>query len=1240
MLLFLLVALGALSAYVYLTRPERLAQLAEVLLAETIGGEVSVESARFDLDGTIHLGRVEIRVPDVPPEAAVLFDANQVMLKHDLLSLAGGKFHPRSLTFINPTLHRTEVISDGKFNHQFLQEDPGRRREFEPPDMLPEVFIRGGRLAFGEVDIDGTYRHLGDMQLEGTLTETTSQTATYLFNLRQQRRSGEPGPTLSGTFDLQNLRISGKLERFFVDSPQRNILPNRLRSWWDELRPEGKFPTVTFGYDPDPTIGFHAVLELEDIKLSLPYLEAPSRMTVGSGRFTVANETVSITDLAGQIEDFGYVINGEIRGFSTDAPFTLEARIIGDVPDNPHYLPGLPVPVQETFRRFTPAGRFTSLVVLSRAIHGGDFSYDGRVQIQNARLTDAYFPYPLSNVRGEFRFDDDKVQIVSIQGDGPTGGRAVVRGVIAPPGDEAQIDISVTGLGIPVDAALMRALEPHQRPLIRAMMDRDLYALLSDPRSGLVKSTEQHQQWNERISQLQLRRAQLENATPGDPSALAQVVAEIEKLRQQLKRPLFDIGGSITTHTTMHRPVGANQPYTISTEIDLAGMGLLLSDWAYPIRLTAGTMKIEEHQLTLNGVHGEGLHGGTGEITGGHFPDRTPQEQWSPRVHFDMRELPVDDLLLASMPVTQAHWIEQLRLEGKLYAAGEIYRRDDGEIDFLVRANLVDGRARPFAGGYDIDDLTAKLTLRYGQIDIDQARGTHGDSILKLSGKFIPEGENATYRLSFSGENLNLADPVLDMVPSDTDVLKRLRQLFKAHEPTGRFAADLSAWRDVGGESDFRIDLHPGDVGLTVQNTLIELTHVDCSVTFTPAGLNINDLTANYGEGSLSIAGSITAEIVPTVDVHFAASNRELCDMTRAMLPPDVTQIIDEIELTGGYAIEQAHLRLSPGEGNTRELDFTCDARLTDAACTLGLPITQLDGTLAIKAKHNAADNDGMAHVDLDFNGPSLRFAGRLVRNLTFHAETDHQEKLLQVTDLIGHGCGGTVVGRGRMALHGDHRYQLEVALQNAQLEPLLEPEKYPNGVMDDPTAAISAQLSIMGVPGDPTKRYGRGRYDVRNGQFYHVPVAMAVLHMVNLSLPGSTSFDRAYADFLIDGNDINFETIRFEAPSLEIAGAGVMKYDTKALDLELTMRNPRGSQLGVVSDMLNVFKDELMHIHVGGTLSEPKAKLKTFQGIQRGWQGLFGGVGHQLNRINPLSRQTTDELVSVPDGADKTSDQ
>lgn len=67
-----------------------------------------------------------------------------------------------------------------------------------------------------------------------------------------------------------------------------------------------------------------------------------------------------------------------------------------------------------------------------------------------------------------------------------------------------------------------------------------------------------------------------------------------------------------------------------------------------------------------------------------------------------------------------------------------------------------------------------------------------------------------------------------------------------------------------------------------------------------------------------------------------------------------------------------------------------------------------------------------------------------------------------------------------------------------------------------------------------------------------------------------------------------------------------------------------------------------LMHIHVGGTLSEPKAKLKTFRGIQRGWQGLFGGVGNQLNRINPMARQSDNELVSVPDDgdADKKSDQ
>ena len=438
LLLVLVLGLALLGGYVYLTRPQRLIRLANELLASMTRAEVQVRDAEFDLDGTIHLTGVSLRVPGIAGEAGKLFEVGQVEIAHDLSALIGGHFRPRALTFTRPTLYLTRLTAAGKFNYQFLQTRP--EQPFPGPERLPEMAIRGGRISFAEFE-NQTIMPLGELRLFGTLTEDPRQAGLYRYRLNQEQSDGGVGPALSGTFDLLKLTLTGKLERFMFDRREGNVLSGRLRQWWVRLDPVGELPPVQFGYDPDPAIGVHAVFDVSNVQLN-PFPDVPARMRVTSGRFTVSSKTIRIADLAGRIEGFAYTINGEIRGFSEDAPFNLTARISGALPDEPRFLPGLPEKVQRTFNQFTPTGALEAVVELNRDQAGGGLtSYKGRATISQGKTRYARFPYPLEDVHGQFVFDDQVLRVVAMRGRGPSGARATLSGTFTPPGSQARVEL-------------------------------------------------------------------------------------------------------------------------------------------------------------------------------------------------------------------------------------------------------------------------------------------------------------------------------------------------------------------------------------------------------------------------------------------------------------------------------------------------------------------------------------------------------------------------------------------------------------------------------------------------------------------------------------------------------------------------------------------------------------------------------------------------------------------------------
>ena len=99
----------------------------------------------------------------------------------------------------------------------------------------------------------------------------------------------------------------------------------------------------------------------------------------------------------------------------------------------------------------------------------------------------------------------------------------------------------------------------------------------------------------------------------------------------------------------------------------------------------------------------------------------------------------------------------------------------------------------------------------------------------------------------------------------------------------------------------------------------------------------------------------------------------------------------------------------------------------------------------------------------------------------------------------------------------------------------------------------------------------------------------------------------------------MRFDELSLDGPSLTIAGAGTMMIPSTELNLVMVSRNTKAPRLGPVSDLLDMFKDELLAIRVTGTLESPRTGVTTLRGFQRGWQSVFGGSGATMSPADNL---------------------
>lgn len=789
------------------------------LASSRTGADITASSVVVELDGTVILRNAVARSPHVSGDGGVLFSADRVEIQIVWASLFDSVPRFTSVLLDSPLLRVSQDTSDGSLNVDCLQVNtPSGTTTLGQP---PKLTITRGTLELGE-HIDGSYTSLRRMDVEGSVKRSEADTKVWLIAIKQVLPETEGAPfSIAGQIDDHGIGLS--MEGMTLGEWTDANVPTRLRETFRQLGLQGRVGRTTFAFANSGEV--QATMELNGMSLNLPVDTQPEedrdgnkiplppeqvgrqlRMQDVRGTLSYIDGFIS-GDFTGNLEELPYHVRMTYGGTSAIAPFTLELTCSGfELRKNPQIMRFAPGVAQRRFAQFSqPTGIVDATVTVRRSapIDGieSPLNVTGDIVLRDGSASFERFPYLFEKMRGHWRFSEDELEIVQIQGEASSGAKCYGYGKIAPLNDDAGADIQVEITDLPIDEKLIEALGP-KRKIVDALFNRERYQELLDRR--LVITPERREELLARQTALAQGAA---STTPNESVTIA----------EQLRKPTFAFGGKARVYVEVQRAVGPQGIWADTITIGLPDAGLVPEKFPLPlIAKNLSIVKFNDEAKVTDGVL-TGLAGGRAIANA--IVDlakiEDPDLPFVPEITLKGEGLPVDALLINAVPeslsgsaTSPRKILRTLGVGGTIASANvRLGMTPANDVGYRIELDVKDATARPVstrqgsaaprvgASGLNgtvvltQDDLT--LELNGGLLRLDTPNLTNPVS-LHASVRFA-EGQDTAYEANIASDQFDLSLAVEDFIAPISDrASAKVRELRGTYFPTGSIAATVS----------------------------------------------------------------------------------------------------------------------------------------------------------------------------------------------------------------------------------------------------------------------------------------------------------------------------------------------------------------------------------------------------------------------------------------------------------------
>ena len=358
--------------------------------------------------------------------------------------------------------------------------------------------------------------------------------------------------------------------------------------------------------------------------------------------------------------------------------------------------------------------------------------------------------------------------------------------------------------------------------------------------------------------------------------------------------------------------------------------------------------------------------------------------------------------------------------------------------------------------------------------------------------------------------------------------------------------------------------------------------------------------------------------------------------------PQAIGEILDTLEVTveGTTRVEdlQVAMRAIPG-GLFADVAATGTARISDASLAIGLPVSELTGSVSFSATR--PDPAIPARFELGIEADRARFKGLRVTGARARVLSGTEPGSVLIPDFVADAHGGRVSASVRISAPaggtpgGARRYWTDLQVAEVRIAPLLEDVRVdPERTLAEEVRAdldavlipadaeateraiwdqsadrsrglLSASLSLSGTVGTAEGRRGRGLVIAGGGPLVQLPLLTRLVEVSNLQIPIGEDLGLAYANLLLDGDRVVLEDFAVLSGRVELLGTGDLRLPEGTLDLRV--RSRALNRIPVLTEVVESLRDELITTRIGGTIAEPEITPITLEETRRVLGSLIG---------------------------------
>ncbi|MGE3819206.1 MAG: AsmA-like C-terminal region-containing protein, partial [Isosphaeraceae bacterium] len=388
-------------------------------------------------------------------------------VEYEPRAMLEGRIEPTKVVVAQPSL-RLRRRKDGTWNLQGMLADPWPG----PVLTAPPVFINNGTVEL--IDENAPPDAPGAAVLRDVTLRIDSTGPGKLSFEGSAKGDTFDRVSLQGKIELTTGRVEivGDVVRLVLSDALRGRIPSDLRPAIEELGMTGgelDLKVGRFVFDPRLTPADRLQYDVagrlrsgvwSSAKLPFPINDLSAGFTARDGVLTLSRVEGFYGTTSLRVDRAWVDLNGD----PATTPFDLEMAVVDlELDDNLQaWTPPEFAPIWEDFR---PSGRVSLALKASRDAAGGPIQHRLVVDCDGVSGSYRHFKYPVSNVRGRFIWEGERIDVVGLHT--LIGGKPLsATGTIDHPGPDAVVALTFVGQSLPVDKTLMDALPPDVRKVV------------------------------------------------------------------------------------------------------------------------------------------------------------------------------------------------------------------------------------------------------------------------------------------------------------------------------------------------------------------------------------------------------------------------------------------------------------------------------------------------------------------------------------------------------------------------------------------------------------------------------------------------------------------------------------------------------------------------------------------------------------------------------------------------------